>query len=155
MNRSDVQSVDLDNVLKGVKADLKLPLEESRGEIICHSLPKVIGIESLFHSIFLNIIHNSVKYKHPDRTPVVTISGQLNERPCNTVTIEVRDNGIGFNPDDAKHIFDYSFQCNDEKEGAGIGLGTCTRIIEFLGGSISADSTPGEGSAFFLHLRTQ
>ncbi|MGA2431610.1 MAG: ATP-binding protein, partial [Candidatus Acidiferrum sp.] len=69
-------------------------------------------------------------------------------------TFFVRDNGIGFDPKDARKVF-APFQRlhhNQDFEGSGIGLATVRRIVEKLGGKIWAQSEPGLGSTFYFTL---
>jgi chemotaxis family two-component system sensor kinase Cph1 len=68
--------------------------------------------------------------------------------------IVVSDNGIGFEPRYAGRIFRVFERLHgrDEYPGTGIGLPLCRRIAESHGGGISAESIPGEGSAFTVTL---
>jgi signal transduction histidine kinase len=61
----------------------------------------------------------------------------------------VRDNGVGFAPEQAEHIFGVSKRLHGrDYPGTGIGLAICQRIIEHHGGRIWAKSQPGVGSSF-------
>ena len=68
--------------------------------------------------------------------------------------ITVQDNGIGFEPKDADHIFG-AFQRlhgQAEYEGTGIGLALCYKIAQRHSGTIVAEGTPGEGARFTVTL---
>lgn len=64
------------------------------------------------------------------------------------------DNGIGFDMKYAERIFGIfqRLHTRAEYEGTGIGLATCRKIVERHGGTITAQSTPGEGTTFIIDL---
>ena len=68
--------------------------------------------------------------------------------------ITVQDNGIGFDPEDAKQIFSPFKRLHAEQDypGSGVGLAICRRIVERHGGRIWADSQPGQGASFHFTL---
>jgi signal transduction histidine kinase len=102
-----------------------------------------------------NLIGNALKYHRPEVPPVVRVSnrpvaGQAREL-CQIV---VEDNGIGFEEVYADRIFTIFQRLHGrtEYEGTGVGLAVCRKIAERHGGSISARSTPGQGSSFLVTL---
>jgi signal transduction histidine kinase len=68
--------------------------------------------------------------------------------------ISISDNGIGFEPQFSDRIFVLFQRLNAPRQysGTGIGLAICKRIIEAHGGTITAESSPGKGSAFRFTL---
>jgi light-regulated signal transduction histidine kinase (bacteriophytochrome) len=68
--------------------------------------------------------------------------------------ITVKDNGIGFDPRYAKEIFlpFKRLHAAEEYPGTGVGLAICRRIVENHGGSIWAESQPGQGASFHISL---
>ena len=72
----------------------------------------------------------------------------------NDICIKVADNGIGIQEDKLPHIFDRFYQADRSRKQEGVGLGLCLvkRILDMLGGTVSVDSRPGEGSTFRIHV---
>jgi signal transduction histidine kinase len=68
------------------------------------------------------------------------------------VYAEVKDTGIGIQPEDLPRIFDRFYRADISRStvsgGAGLGLSIVRRLVEMLGAEIRVESTPGEGSAF-------
>ena len=82
----------------------------------------------------------------PPRVKVESVSGKHHN------VISVQDNGIGFDQKHADRIF-VMFQrlhSRNQYEGTGIGLALCKRVAERHGGTITAKSTPGQGSTFIV-----
>jgi two-component system cell cycle sensor histidine kinase/response regulator CckA len=66
--------------------------------------------------------------------------------------IIVRDTGCGISAEDLQHIFEPFFTTKDKDKGTGLGLSTVYAIINRSGGQIAVESTPGEGTTFYLYL---
>ncbi len=64
------------------------------------------------------------------------------------------DQGIGFESQYVERVFSLFQRLHgrDEYSGTGIGLALCRKIIERHGGTIAAQSAPGEGAVFIIHL---
>ncbi|GAA0560323.1 sensor histidine kinase [Chitinophaga japonensis] len=71
-----------------------------------------------------------------------------------TLTIRVRDYGIGIPPEDQQRIFSGFFRASNAGriQGTGLGLNIVKYYTELLGGSIRFDSAPGEGTCFELRF---
>lgn len=66
--------------------------------------------------------------------------------------IIVRDTGCGISAEDMQHIFEPFFTTKSKDKGTGLGLSTVYAIINRSGGQIAVESTPGEGTAFYIYL---
>jgi signal transduction histidine kinase len=66
----------------------------------------------------------------------------------------VVDNGIGIGKDDLKQIFSRLYKCDKgrSEKGSGLGLSIAHQLAEKMGGQLSAESSPGQGTAFILTL---
>ncbi len=100
--------------------------------------------------LFQNLISNSIKYTHPAKNPQIKIYSTQNDAAL--VNILVEDNGIGFNIEDHKKIFQLFQRLNNSPnlEGTGIGLAICKRIVENHNGNIEVASEPDKGTTFTM-----
>lgn len=102
-------------------------------------------------SIFVNLISNSLKYRHPDRSPVITITA---EQCPDKVLIKVADNGLGLDLELHGHkLFGMYKVFHRHKDARGMGLFLVKNQVETMGGSISAESVPGEGMTFLIEIK--
>ncbi|MES2411741.1 MAG: PAS domain-containing protein [Bacteroidota bacterium] len=147
--------VDLNEVLKSIEIDLEVALQKTDGKIQYHGLPTLEGAQVLLYQLFYNLINNSIKFARENIPPKITISSEtLVESDKSFAFITVKDNGIGFDPNHAKHIFETFTRLNpkDKYEGTGLGLALCKKIIERHDGSITATGKPNEGAIFSIKL---
>jgi signal transduction histidine kinase len=98
-----------------------------------------------------NLLTNAIKYSPPGKQVVVEAAARRT-----SVTLVVRDQGIGMDEEDMKHLFTRFFRSKRAAEsgekGTGIGLVIVEQIVAQHGGRIEVASKPGEGSAFTVHL---
>ena len=66
--------------------------------------------------------------------------------------ITVTDNGIGIEKEDLKHIFERLYKCDKgrSEKGSGLGLSIVHQLVEKMNGTITAESTQGNGTTFIL-----
>jgi PAS domain S-box-containing protein len=69
------------------------------------------------------------------------------------LSLTVKDDGCGMSPETMTKIFDPFFTTKAAQHGTGLGLGTTKSLVERAGGTISVQSSPGEGSLFTLEFR--
>ncbi|WP_019071095.1 sensor histidine kinase [Streptomyces hokutonensis] len=142
-----IREVDLDEVvpmaLGGVPEDtVELDIPET--------LPMVAVDPGLLERAVANLVENAVKYS-PEGTPVLVKASAIADR----VEIRVVDRGPGV-PDEAKNrIFEPFQRYGDAPRGAGVGLGLAVArgFTEALGGTLSAEDTPGGGLTMVLSLQ--
>ncbi|MFP5213681.1 MAG: PocR ligand-binding domain-containing protein [Acidobacteriota bacterium] len=147
------REVDLNRVFREVVSDLEVRLEKTGGSVEAGELPVINAEPTQMRQLFQNLIGNGLKFHKEGVRPVVKVRGTLTD--AGELRIVVEDNGIGF---DEKHLekvfapFQRLHGRSSRYEGAGMGLAICKRIVERHGGSITANSMPGEGSAFIVTL---
>ncbi|MEP7291115.1 MAG: ATP-binding protein, partial [Chloroflexota bacterium] len=86
---------------------------------------------------------------------IVTVETYTDQK---NVIVQVRDNGVGIQPDDIPHIFEHFYradQARGEDGGTGVGLTIAKKIIEAHGGTIRVESQPEQGSVFSIVLPIQ
>jgi signal transduction histidine kinase len=156
-------TTDLVSITREVVSDLEARIEQVNGRVLVGELPSVEADPLQIRQLMQNLIGNSLKYKRSDVPPVVSIySHHLAGGPATTQTtpsdpycqILVEDNGIGFDEVYSEKIFTIFQRLHGrtEYEGTGVGLAVCRKIVERHGGTITARSTPGQGSTFTVTL---
>jgi signal transduction histidine kinase len=146
----DLQQVDLNNTMFLVEQNLKMTLKETNGTFIYESLPTIYAVNSEITQLFQNLVANGIKFHHKERDPEVRIF--INHIDLESFIICVKDNGIGIPEDSKSRIFNLFERLNNREdyEGTGIGLATCRKVMDNLGGDIWVESKEGEGCCFFL-----
>ena len=95
-----------------------------------------------------NLIQNVIVHSHADK-----INISLSNQDGN-MKIVVADNGVGIEKDDLKHIFERLYKCDKgrSEKGSGLGLSIVHQLVEKMNGTITAESTPGNGTMFALYF---
>ena len=118
--------------------------------------------ETRARQVLFNLLSNAVKFTPPagtitvagraERTLLPVGEGRLAERDA--VRIAVIDTGIGIEADDLPRLFSEFTQLDGSLgrryEGTGLGLALCRRLMDLHGGRIGVESTPHEGSTFWV-----
>lgn len=135
------KSVDLDEVVRTTLADLGVTGAK------VEELPRVEGHLTLIQRLFHNLVSNSIKYRAPNRDLQLRIG-------CRDGIFSVADNGIGIEAKFHHQIFELFRRLHPHAkiQGTGLGLTLCQKIVDFHGGRIWIESTPGQGSTFFFTL---
>ncbi len=143
--------VDLNSILTDVISDLEYQVDRTQGMIETNTLPIIDADMTQMHQLLQNLITNGLKFHQVDISPVVRVSAKVKGNQC---LISVKDNGIGFDMQYLDRIFKpfQRLHSRQEYEGSGMGLAICRRIVERHNGEITAVSTPGKGSTFFVTL---
>jgi PAS domain S-box-containing protein len=146
--------VALDRVARDVVAEFDLHLEQTAGQITLGDLPTLEADPTQMHQLLQNLIANALKFRRPEEPPAVSVTARPSEGLPDHVEILVQDNGIGFDEKHAERIFLPFERLHGRAEypGTGIGLAICRRIVERHGGTITARSTPGQGTTFIITL---
>ena len=115
---------------------VNLPNEKIIAAVDAEGITKVVS----------NLLSNANKYT---RDTIRLYCGRLD---ADTITIEVGDNGKGIPEEYRKRVFEPFFQVAGSKAGTGIGLSIVKRIVEGHHGTVSVDSTEGQGTTFRIVL---
>ncbi len=160
---AEFAKTNLNDVLLGVLDDLEIRISETGARIEYDPLPAIDADALQLRQLFQNIIGNALKFQKPDEPIRITIKHSIRKgkdidgfttKMCN---ITIADNGIGFEQQFADKIFDVFQRLHNrtEYEGTGVGLAICRRIVERHGGTIRAESLPGQGATFYISIRTE
>ena len=107
--------------------------------------------------VVINLLSNAIKYNTKGGSVVVEcMPGKCGTQSQDSIRISVRDTGAGLTADQIENLFqpfNRLGQKTDVIEGTGIGLVVCKRLVELMGGDIGVDSTPGQGSVFWVELK--
>ena len=147
-----LESIDFQSKYEKVKeilsSDIKL-----HNVTLKDSIPNNFKIHynsAYLESILLNLITNAIKYRHPDRKPVVSLTVTEDE---DSIKITISDNGIGIDLEKyGDKLFGMYNTFHGNENSKGIGLYITKNQIESLGGEIDVESKPGKGSTFYLTI---
>lgn len=141
----EFDDVDCEAVVTAVLDGLRVDLDERNATVEVGALPTVRGVRHLLYRLFQNLLSNALEYAGED-PPRVTVTAR---RRSDCWQFAVRDEGVGIEPERVDRVFDL-FARGDRTEssgGTGVGLAICEKIVAVHGGTITIDSTPGEGTA--------
>ena len=135
-------------------ASIVRPLAEKKGLALridlAPDLDSSVGDARRLEQILLNLLNNAVKFT--DKGEIALQAARDGSR----LVIAVSDTGIGIRPDDLGNLFLPFRQIDSglsrKHEGTGLGLAICRRLAELMGGTVQAQSEPGQGSVFTLTL---
>jgi signal transduction histidine kinase len=147
--------------------DLLRPQAETRGLAISSQCSgdtgvRFVGDEDRVRQIVLNLLSNAVKFT-PDGGRIRLTCGQQATVDAAAVSgpgpwtwLRVEDTGIGMEPEVQARVFEPFIQADAgytrSREGSGLGLAISRRLARAMGGDLTLESRPGEGSAFTLWL---
>jgi len=125
--------------------------------------PRILLGDSLrLQQILTNLISNSIKFTPAGGSIVISVTGgpvATDEKRADPVELHfaVKDSGIGIAPEFLPFLFEPFTQGDGsttrKHEGTGLGLSICKQFVTMMDGSISVESTLGEGSTFFFTVR--
>lgn len=148
---SKAELIKLPDLLNELKGELVDQMQESDATIQENLQVKEINFpRASLKSIFYNLLTNALKYRSPDRKPLIQISS-LTEGMRTVVC--VRDNGLGLNEVQQARLFSMFRRFHSHVEGTGIGLYIVKRTMENNGGKIKVDSQLNVGTEFKLYFQ--
>jgi two-component system phosphate regulon sensor histidine kinase PhoR len=127
-------------------------------------LPLVLADGGRIGQVLLNLLHNAIKFT-PPKGAITVGAERTPEDDGQSVTVWVRDTGVGISEDDLPRIFERFYKVDrartrsqppdaraDMPGGTGLGLAIARHLVEGHGGRIWAESKPGRGSVFRFTL---
>ncbi|MEG3640332.1 ATP-binding protein [Magnetococcus sp. PR-3] len=115
----------------------------------------LLGDEDRLRQVLLNLVSNAIKFTEQGEVKIL-LSYEAKDLARGQFIAKVQDTGIGIPESFQKHLFD-SFAQHDmssqrTREGAGLGLSICLKLMAAMNGQIFFESTEGKGSLFWFTL---
>ena len=122
----------------------------------------LVGDVTRVRQILVNLLSNAVKFTHHGEV-FVSIEGRLADADADAETVSLRfavkDTGIGIAVDQLPRLFQSFTQVDASTTrkygGTGLGLAITKRLAELMGGDVSVESEPGQGSVFTVTLQAK
>ena len=154
----DVRAVDVPEIVDHVCEALAPLARRERTMSLLHSsapdLPRAMADRDRLTQVLTNLVRNAIN-NTPDGGIISVETAQAGEH----VVITVSDTGIGIEPQDLSRVFDRFYRTDQSRAqgtgGSGLGLAIVRDLLTAMGGSITAESTPGVGSVFRVSLRRE
>jgi len=118
---------------------------------IPESVPDVAGDPSRLQQVFINLLMNAVEAT-PDDGQITIRAWSGSDEGRDGVLVEVTDTGAGISPDALGQVFEPFYTTKPVGQGTGLGLAISRDIVRDHGGTIVAQSRPGQGAAFMVWL---
>ncbi|MBI5917739.1 MAG: hypothetical protein HY842_20400 [Bacteroidetes bacterium] len=150
-NSEQMKEVDLNETLLTVMKNLMAAMRDTDTAIFANGLPMLKSSATEMMRLFQNLIANSIKFRNGDRTPVIDITCQTDGEAHR---FRFMDNGIGIPDEHRQSVFNIfeRLHSNQKYEGSGIGLATCKKIVNSLGGTIWVEPGENHGTAFVFTI---
>ena len=148
-----IENVSFKKLVRNIERSLSKQLQESDTQIHMDFLlaPNINYIYSHLENFIINLTTNAIKYKHPDRAPVIHM--RTYSKGEYTV-IEFKDNGIGIDLDRYRdRLFGLYQRFHSHVDGKGLGLYLVREQIRAHDGNLAVTSVVGEGTSFYIYLK--
>src|SRR6185312_12787359 len=159
--RLDIESIDMDlpGNIEDVGATMAFQAAAKGLELIINVHPdvpaRVLGDPQRIRQCLINLLGNAIKF-----TRTGEIAAEVSVESSNdgrlVARFEVRDTGIGIEPETVRSLFQPFVQADSSTTrhfgGTGLGLSIVRRLVEMMGGDVGAESEIGAGSKFWFTL---
>jgi len=149
------KSINLNSNITNVLNNLSAFLDKNDAKIVINVANniRVNCVPAYLDSIISNLVSNAVKYKSPNRPPLITINA-VKSNQC--VSLSISDNGIGINLDKyGDKIFGMYKTFHNREDAKGFGLYLIKNQIEAMGGSITVQSEVDKGTTFNVYFNEE
>jgi signal transduction histidine kinase len=144
------EPIQLKDMLEATGRTLAHQMNDAGATLEIGNIPELVSDRLALEQIFTNLLENAVKYLAPGRPGQIRVRGW---KEGSTVFIDVEDNGRGIDPKDHARVFDLFRRAGaQDRPGEGIGLAHVRALVRRLGGTITLNSSPGEGATFRVSL---
>ena len=167
LSRIEAQSIELERVafsfsrlLEGIESMMSQRAASKGLRFVVRGLgggpDRFIGDPTRIRQIVLNLLSNAIKFTHSGEVCVTVTKSSAPPGHAATISLAVRDTGIGIEPENIQSIFNKFTQAdssiNRKYGGTGLGLSITRKLVEIMDGQIRVKSKPGRGSTFTVLL---
>ncbi|OFY87552.1 MAG: hypothetical protein A3F72_20965 [Bacteroidetes bacterium RIFCSPLOWO2_12_FULL_35_15] len=141
----------LQKILYGMEAEISM--YDANIGIDITNAPVINFPAKYLKSILFNLINNSLKYRSPERKPII----KINTKKINdSIILSIADNGLGIDLKmHQKNLFKIRKVFHEHPDAKGFGLFMTKTQVEAMGGKIWVESTPDAGATFFIEFKDQ
>jgi len=150
----DVEELILQDLLQMIIVTQQAEANHKHIDIITqwHAPEMRINLDkSRFRQVITNLLNNAIHYT-PEHGHITITLAKLKNEYDSSFTIRIADTGIGIDPTHLPYLFQPFYRATDDGKGAGLGLSIAREIVEAHKGTISVESTVGEGTTFSITL---
>ncbi len=154
----NVEPINVRDEVEHAIADLSTLINEAEANVD-DAIPiqlRVNADKAQFMRLVSNLVTNAVKFHKANERPEIVISASTQERG-DGVSLSIKDNGVGFEPRYKEAIFEPFVRLHSATQipGNGIGLAAVKSICDRHGWNVEAESCPGQGAVFSVHIPTR
>nr|MBO0436060.1 HAMP domain-containing histidine kinase [Enterococcus sp. DIV0849a] len=150
------ERIDINEFLKHIIEEFQLQDNQVSLQLSNQQVPfsYVLADRMQLNRVFINLIENSLKFKHPDRSLSILIDVS---ETAEMITIRVSDNGQGISREQLPYVFDHFYRGEEERPthtgGSGLGLAIVKQIIDMHEGKVEIESKLHTGTTVTIHLK--
>lgn len=157
-----IQDFDVRHTVEMATEILALHARTKGLELVCtisSDVPSLLrGDPDRLRQILMNLVGNAVKFTEKGKV-LIGVSQQAEDSEHIILKVSVTDTGVGISPEDQSRLFQSFTQgeatSSRKYGGTGLGLAISKRLVELMGGAISVQSVPGQGSTFTFTARLE
>lgn len=148
-----VETIDFEKLVRKVFKTYADEIKERQIKTTIKDLPPCRGDRDLLEMVMENLISNSIKFTTTKEEPEIQV-GYQPDADSDRVVYYIRDNGVGFDPEDRELVFGVfqQLEIQESQPGRGIGLTLTKLIINKHNGRIWTEAEKGEGATFYFDL---
>lgn len=136
------------------------PAQNKGLELACHVYDieheQLYGDPGRLRQVLSNLVGNAIKFTSKGEI-VISVKTIAKQRESSELRFEVKDTGIGINPENQTRIFDMFTQADSSTTrrygGTGLGLAIARQLAEMMGGTVGVESIVGMGSTFWFTIK--
>jgi signal transduction histidine kinase len=145
----ELAPVDLKQTVADAQSGLAKEIQDAGATLVVSVSGSVLSSHTFLVQVITNLIGNALKFVAPNTKPHINI---VSETTVNSIRLKITDNGIGIPPEHLGRIFKIFERLDPSYAGTGIGLAIVDKAARRIGGRIGVQSTPGQGSTFWIDL---